>query len=59
MKDVKFRVEFSSHTSLNASPILNSPDPRGQYPTKVTLVMERGAGSTFKAVYNQLRAFWE
>ena len=51
-KSVKFRVEFSSHTSLSNSPLLgsngtassgsasNSPDLRGQYPTVVTLVME-------------------
>lgn len=59
MKDVKFRVEFSARSSLANSPVLASPDLRGQYPTRVTIVMERGAGSTFKAVYNQLRAHWE
>ncbi|KAK4705875.1 hypothetical protein P7C70_g339, partial [Phenoliferia sp. Uapishka_3] len=59
MKDVKFRVEFTSRSTLPTSPILASPDLRGQYPTRVTLVMERGAGSTFKAVYNQLRSHWE
>ncbi|GAA6013986.1 hypothetical protein JCM10207_000196 [Rhodosporidiobolus poonsookiae] len=71
-KSAKFRVEFSSHTSLNASPLLsgssgsvpNSPNPdaaalRQQYPTVVTLVMEKGAHSTFKATYNRLRHQWE
>jgi hypothetical protein len=70
-KSVKFRVEFSSHTSLSTSPLLgsnasgssgsaaNSPDLRGQYPTVVTLVMEKGAHSTFKTTYNRLRQKWE
>ncbi|GAA5890492.1 hypothetical protein JCM5296_005062 [Sporobolomyces johnsonii] len=69
-KAVKFRVEFSSHTSLSASPLLgsgssssgsnpNSPQLRVQYPTVVTLVMEKGAHSTFKATYNRLRQKWE
>jgi len=70
-KSVKFRVEFSSHTSLSNSPLLgsngngssgsasNSPDLRGQYPTVVTLVMEKGAHSTFKTTYNRLRQKWE
>ncbi|KAK4702047.1 hypothetical protein P7C70_g4180, partial [Phenoliferia sp. Uapishka_3] len=59
LKDVKFRVDFSSRSTPTSSPLLASPDLRGQYPTRVTLVMERGAGSTFKAVYNQLRSHWE
>ncbi|GAA6064411.1 hypothetical protein JCM10212_001235 [Sporobolomyces blumeae] len=72
-KSVKFRVEFSSHTSLTSSPLLgsggghgsnagsasNSPDLRSQYPTVVTLVMEKGAHSTFKATYNRLRQRWD
>ncbi|KAM0749587.1 Pkinase-domain-containing protein [Meredithblackwellia eburnea MCA 4105] len=59
LKDVKFRVEFSSRSNLTSSPVLASPNLGAQYPTRVTLVMERGAGSTFKTVYNQLRARWE
>jgi hypothetical protein len=63
LKSVKFRVELSSHTTLNSSPLLgnghSSSDPRSQYPTCVTLVMEKGAHSTFKAAYNRLRAQWE
>jgi hypothetical protein len=31
---------------------------RQQYPTLVTLVMEKGAHSTFKATYNRLRLRW-
>ncbi|GAA5968961.1 hypothetical protein JCM11641_000793 [Rhodosporidiobolus odoratus] len=68
-KTAKFRVEFSSHTSLSSSPLLsgggsvpNSPNPNmpsAQYPTVVTLVMEKGAHSTFKASYNRLRQKWE
>ncbi|GAA5901739.1 hypothetical protein JCM6882_006054 [Rhodosporidiobolus microsporus] len=77
-KSAKFRVEFSSHTSLSAhSPLLNGPSTSsssasstasnspnlgvasGQYPTVVTLVMEKGAHSTFKATYNRLRQKWE
>lgn len=65
LKPTKFRVELSSHTSLNSSPLLGgpvapaNPDLRSQYPTVVTLVMEKGAHSTFKATYNRLRAQWE
>ncbi|BGP15692.1 serine/threonine-protein kinase gin4 [Rhodosporidiobolus nylandii] len=77
-KAAKFRVEFSSHTTLSSSPLLsgspavgssNSPNPNtnpnspalpsAQYPTVVTLVMEKGAHSTFKATYNRLRGKWE
>ncbi|GAA6039873.1 hypothetical protein JCM8097_006773 [Rhodosporidiobolus ruineniae] len=77
-KSAKFRVEFSSHTSLSSSPLLGGPSPstsssttsspnpqdsaaslRAQYPTVVTLVMEKGAHSTFKATYNRLRQKWE
>jgi hypothetical protein len=73
-KSAKFRVEFSSHTSLSSnSPLLsntasfssngsapNSPNPDSKlYPTVVTLVMEKGAHSTFKASYNRLRQMWE
>ncbi|KAL8279348.1 hypothetical protein RQP46_008160 [Phenoliferia psychrophenolica] len=58
MKDVKFRVEFRTRTSANASPLLGTPDFR-TYPTNVTFIMERGAGSTFKVVYNQLRSHWD
>ncbi|GAA5834744.1 hypothetical protein JCM11251_003651 [Rhodosporidiobolus azoricus] len=74
-KSAKFRVEFSSHTSLSAhSPLLNGPSASpstsssasnspnlssGNYPTVVTLVMEKGAHSTFKATYNRLRQKWE
>lgn len=61
LKPTKFRVEFSSHTSLNTSPLLGAPSSadRALYPTLVTLVMEKGAHSTFKATYNRLRAGWE
>ena len=62
LKPVKFRVELSTQTNLS-SPLLSSPAPspdlRGYYPTTVTLVMEKGAHSTFKAAYNRLRAQWE
>ncbi|GAA5855207.1 hypothetical protein JCM8547_008984 [Rhodosporidiobolus lusitaniae] len=86
-KSAKFRVEFSSHTSLSShSPLLNGPSSpsfgstssrggeagsssagnspnlgeiKAQYPTVVTLVMEKGAHSTFKATYNRLRQQWE
>ncbi|BGO91156.1 serine/threonine-protein kinase gin4 [Rhodotorula toruloides] len=71
-KSVKFRVEFSSHSSSSsplASPSISSSSPnpssssssmalRQQYPTLVTLVMEKGAHSTFKATYNRLRLRW-
>ncbi|GAA5990931.1 hypothetical protein JCM10908_000086 [Rhodotorula pacifica] len=68
-KSAKFRVEFSSHTasssSASPSPSIgsHSPNPsvselRQQYPTLVTLVMEKGAHSTFKATYNRLRHRW-
>ncbi|GAA5837980.1 hypothetical protein JCM9279_004092 [Rhodotorula babjevae] len=72
-KSAKFRVEFSSHTgSTSSSPQLGSQSPnpssstssasahelRQQYPTVVTLVMEKGAHSTFKATYNRLRHRW-
>ncbi|TKA51046.1 hypothetical protein B0A53_05841 [Rhodotorula sp. CCFEE 5036] len=66
-KSAKFRVEFSSHpSSASPSPSLgssHSPNPsvselRQQYPTLVTLVMEKGAHSTFKATYNRLRHRW-
>ncbi|BGP55155.1 serine/threonine-protein kinase gin4 [Rhodotorula sphaerocarpa] len=65
-KSAKFRVEFSSYSSSAApSPSLGSSSPnpsvselRQQYPTLVTLVMEKGAHSTFKATYNRLRHRW-
>ncbi|BGP47662.1 serine/threonine-protein kinase gin4 [Rhodotorula kratochvilovae] len=72
-KSAKFRVEFSSHTgSASSTPSLGSSSPnpsssssgafpselRQQYPTIVTLVMEKGAHSTFKATYNRLRHRW-
>ncbi|GJN88930.1 hypothetical protein Rhopal_001901-T1 [Rhodotorula paludigena] len=67
-KSAKFRVEFSSHSgSASSSPSLGSSSPnpsaaaselRQQYPTVVTLVMEKGAHSTFKATYNRLRHQW-
>lgn len=59
LKPVKFRVEFSAHAT--ASPVLGgqSPDLRGHYPTGVTLIMEKGAHSTFKIIYNRLRASWD
>lgn len=55
LKAVKFRVEFSSNLS---SPSMGS-SPRDLYPTGVTLIMEKGAHSTFKATYNRLRSAWE
>lgn len=55
LKPVKFRVDFQQTSS--PSPSL-SPNPL-QYPTTVTLVMEKGAHSTFKATYNRLRTAWE
>lgn len=60
LKAVKFRVEFSN-TNAHASSAAGtfSPDSRSQYPTCLTLVMEKGAHSTFKLAYNRLRAAWE
>lgn len=55
LKAVKFRVEFASNLS---SPSIGS-SPRDLYPTSVTLIMEKGAHSTFKATYNRLRSAWE
>ncbi|KAI5477985.1 serine/threonine-protein kinase HSL1,negative regulator of Swe1 kinase [Pseudohyphozyma bogoriensis] len=59
LKPVKFRVEFSSYSHLSPQMGGTSPDPRGQYPTGLTLVMEKGAHSTFKVIYNRLRSSWE
>ena len=58
MKAVKFRVEFTIHAS--ASPA-NSPAmlDAQSYATCLTLVMEKGAHSSFKAVHAALRRSWE
>ena len=61
LKAVKFRVDFgppSKAGSRNSSPMLGTPDAR-HYATMLTLVMEKGAHSTFTAAYNQLRSGWE
>ncbi|SCV67531.1 BQ2448_5142 [Microbotryum intermedium] len=63
LKAVKFRVEFSRH-GHHSSPSMAPPSPnpnhdRTLYPTVVTLVMEKGAHTTFKATYNRLRSAWE
>ncbi|SCZ93314.1 BZ3500_MvSof-1268-A1-R1_Chr6-2g08603 [Microbotryum saponariae] len=62
LKAVKFRVEISRHGHHSPSMGVPSPNPnhdRMLYPTVVTLVMEKGAHSTFKATYNRLRSAWE
>lgn len=56
----KFRVEFTVQTAASAmSPSLSPNDNRGQFATCLTLVMEKGAQSTFKAAYARVRAEWQ
>jgi hypothetical protein len=43
---------------MNTSPVLGTPS-LPHYPTCLTLVMEKGAHSTFKLTYNRLRAGWQ
>ena len=58
MKAVKFRVEFTIHAS--ASPAHSPVTLDAQhYATCLTLVMEKGAHSSFKAVHAALRRAWE
>ena len=58
MKAVKFRVEFTIHASASPahSPALLDAQ---HYATCLTLVMEKGAHSSFKAVHAALRRAWE
>lgn len=61
LKPVKFRVEFTLQASVapSHSPMmLNTPMLNAQS-TALTLVMEKGAHSTFKAVHAALRRYWE
>ena len=56
----KFRVEFTVQTAASPmSPSLSPNDNRGQFATCLTLVMEKGAQSTFKAAYARMRAEWQ
>ncbi|KAK4049021.1 serine/threonine-protein kinase gin4 [Microbotryomycetes sp. JL201] len=72
LKTVKFRVEVATQSTSSpmSSPMLGGPsglvergissaDLKKQYPTVVTLVMEKGAHSTFRATFNKLRHSWE
>lgn len=61
VKALKFRVEFTTQTfgtPLSQSPALNSFNSK-QFNSFVTLVMEKGAHSTFKIVQAHLRNLWE
>ncbi|KAM0787411.1 hypothetical protein ACM66B_003494 [Microbotryomycetes sp. NB124-2] len=75
LKTVKFRIEVATQSTSSpaSSPLLGGPSSSGvadrgissadlnkkQYPTVVTLVMEKGAHSTFRATFNKLRHSWE
>lgn len=55
----KFRVEFSVQAAPTPSPSLSPSDHRGQFSTCITLIMEKGTQSTFKATYARLRQEWQ
>jgi hypothetical protein len=57
-KEVNFRVEFTS--LLLDGPVVRSAAPRitGQFFTKVTLIQEKGALSTFKRIHTDLKNEW-
>ncbi|KAH8916593.1 hypothetical protein BT69DRAFT_1340050 [Atractiella rhizophila] len=61
LKPVKFRVDFTSHNTV--SPTLSGhPSPKLNEPKHITclnMVMEKGAHSTFRAIYNRLKKEWE
>jgi hypothetical protein len=56
----KFRVEFTVQTAASPmSPSLSPNDNRAQFATCLTLIMEKGAQSTFKAAYTRMRSEWQ
>ncbi|KAK4056001.1 serine/threonine-protein kinase gin4 [Microbotryomycetes sp. JL221] len=74
LKTVKFRVEVTTQSAHSpaSSPLMGGPSSgssgagissadvaRRQYPTVITLVMEKGAHSTFRATFNKLRHSWD
>jgi len=57
-KEVNFRIEFAS-TIPDGSGIRNvTPRITGQYFTRVTLIQEKGALSTFKRIHTDLKNDW-
>ncbi|WVW83108.1 hypothetical protein I302_105126 [Kwoniella bestiolae CBS 10118] len=67
-KSVRFRIEFLPHShwssSVPTTPVIPgspspSPNPRGTTTTtSMTMVQEKGALSSFRAVYGRIRSEW-
>ncbi|OCF36519.1 CAMK/CAMKL/GIN4 protein kinase [Kwoniella heveanensis BCC8398] len=65
-KSVRFRIEFLPHAVWsttsphhNSGAVPGSPNPRtGMTTTSMTMVQEKGALSSFRAVYGRIRAEW-
>jgi len=58
LKEVNFRIEFASLANESFTNRNIPPRSAGQFLTRITLIQEKGALSTFKRIHNDLKTDW-